>query len=437
MSKGISRRRFLQRSALFAAGAVAAPCLVPGTALGNGKAAAASNRITIGFIGIGKMAKGHLGAFLGDPGVQVLAICDVERGRREGQAQRVNAHYAEREGAGTYVGCGAYVDFRELCARTDIDAVVIATPDHWHGLAALEAARNGKDIYLEKPMTHTIEEGKALVKAVRRYGRILQVGSQQRSDTAFRQACELVRNGRIGTVREVFVNIGGPPLPDARLAQQAAPEGLDWDFWVGPAPFRPYNAELAPPESFDGWPNWRSYRDFGGGGMCDFGAHHFDIAQWGLGTDDTGPVEVLYPDGKDIKRMTFVYANGIRMYHGGGEARAATEWVGTAGRVSVNRGQYLVTEPASLKYETLGPGETHLYASDNHKDNWLEAVRTRREPICPVEIGHRTATICNMGNIAYYLRRSLKWDPAKEVFVNDPEANRLLGYAMRSPWRIA
>lgn len=247
MSKGMSRRHFLGRTALFAAGAVGAPYILPASALGK-DGAAPSNRITVGFIGIGKMAKGHLGSFLGDPGVQVLAICDVERGRREGQAQRVNDHYAEREGKGSYKGCSTYADFRELCARPDIDAVIIATPDHWHGLAALEAARNGKDIYLEKPMTHTVEEGKALVKAVRRYGRILQVGSQQRSDTAFRTACELVRNGRIGKIKEVFVNVGGPPLPDAKLAEQPVPEGYDWDFWLGPAAWRPYNAELAPPE---------------------------------------------------------------------------------------------------------------------------------------------------------------------------------------------
>ncbi len=428
----ISRRGFLKRGGALAA-AIGLPCVVPATALGREDVLAPSDRITVGFIGMGKMAKGHLGSFLGDGRVQVLAIADVERFRRERAADRVNQHYAQREGQGSYRGCEHYNDFRELCAREDLDAVVIATPDHWHGLAAVEAAMNGKDIYLEKPMTRTIGEGQAVVEAVRRYGRMLQVGSQQRSDGTFRFACELVRNGRIGKVHTVHVNVGGPPEDDY-LPPEPTPEGLDWDFWLGPAPWRPYNATFAPPESYEGWPSWRYYRDYAGGGMCDFGAHHYDIAQWGLGMDHTGPVQVLYPE--DGGKITYVYENGVRMHHGGGGAGAAVEWIGDRGRVLVNRGQFLKTDPPELAHETIGPNEIHLYASDNHKDNWLEAVRTRREPICPVEIGHHTANVCNIGNIAYWLKRSLKWDPANEVFVDDPEANRLINRPMRSPWQV-
>jgi predicted dehydrogenase len=428
-----SRRTFLKQAGL-TVGAVGFPTVIPSRALGLAGSVAPSNRITLGFIGMGRMAKGHLGSFLNDADVQVLAICDVERGRREAQAKRVEDHYGQRDKDGSYKGCDAYNDFRVICARNDIDAMVIATPNQWHALTAIEAAKNGKDIYLEKPLTRTIGEGKALRNAVRRYGRILQTGSQQRSDRAFRFACELVRNGRIGAVKEVHVNVGGPPEEDY-LAAEEVPEGLDWDLWLGPCPWRPYSSVLAPPESFDGWPRWRYYRPYAGGNMTDFGAHHFDIAQWGLGMDETGPVRVTPPDDQHAF-LTYTYANGIRMYRGGARSGAAVEFVGTEGRVAVNRGQYLETDPAYLKREVFSPEETHLYESRDHKRNWLDSVRTRREPICPVEIGHRTATVCHIGNIAYWLNRPLDWDPETETFVDDPEANRLLDRPMRAPWRL-
>ncbi|MFP4502849.1 MAG: Gfo/Idh/MocA family oxidoreductase [Candidatus Hydrogenedentota bacterium] len=431
-ARALSRRGFLKRTAALSAGAMAFPCIVPASALGREGRVAPSERITLGFIGIGKMAKGHLGGFLGNDGVQVLAIADVERGRRESQAQRANDYYAEREDRAGYKSCEANNDYRDLCARTDIDAVVIATPNHWHALNAVEAARNGKDIYLEKPLARTIGEGQAIQRAVHRYGRILQVGSQQRSDSAFRFACELVRNGRIGKIHTVHVNVGGPPEEDY-LPEETVPEGLDWDFWLGPVPWRPYNSTFAPPESFDGWPRWRYYRDYAGGGMTDFGAHHYDIAQWGLGMDGTGPVEVQYEKGKPI---TYVYANGIVMHHGGGKPGSAVEWIGEEGRVRVNRGQYLETEPGHLKHETIGPEETHLYQSDNHQKNWIEAIRTRKNPICTVDIGHHTANVCHIGNIAYWLERSLTWDPDNEVFAGDEEANRLIHRPMRAPWQV-
>ncbi|NLF58169.1 MAG: Gfo/Idh/MocA family oxidoreductase [Candidatus Hydrogenedens sp.] len=434
---GLTRRDFLRRGAAAAAGAAAFPLIVPGRALGLGGAVSANSRITVGFIGMGKMARGHLGSFLADPECQVLSLCDVERGRLESQAARVNAHYAAASGQGGYSACDVYGDFRALCARPDIDAVVIATPNHWHALNAVEALKNGKDVYLEKPLARTVNEGKALVRAARRYGRILQTGSQQRSDTAFRQACELVRNGRIGGVREVYVNVGGPPQED-NLPPEPVPEGLDWEMWLGPCMWRPYSSVLAPPESFDGWPEWRYYRPFAGGAMTDWGAHHYDIAQWGLGMDGSGPVEVIppNPDNPEVTRITHVYANGVRMFHGGAGTGAGVEFVGTEGRVRVNRSQFLETEPGRLKHEIIGPNETRLYSSPDHRRNFLEAVRTRREPICPVEVGHRSATVCHLANIAHWLRRPLKWDPVLEEFPDDPEANRLLGRPMRAPWQL-
>ncbi len=430
-----SRRRFLKQG-LTAAAATGFPYVIPGSALGLDGATAPSNRITIGFIGIGKMARGHLNSFRRDKGVQVLAINDVEKGRCEEHARLTEEFYAKRDGQGSYKGCDTYGDYRELCARPDIDGLIIATPNHWHALNAVEAAKNGKDIYLEKPLAHTIGEGQAIVRAVRRYGRILQVGSMQRSDTAFHHACELVRNGRIGTVHRVNVNVGGPPT-ESYLPEEALPEGLDWNMWLGPCIWRPYSSVLCPPTSWDGWARWRYYRDYAGGAMTDMGAHHYDIAQWGLGMDHTGPVEVIPPGAGGEDRLVYVYANGVRMYHGGGKPEAAVEWIGDKGIVRVNRGQYLETEPETIKLDSIGPGEVRLYRSRNHKNNWLEGIRTRKECICTPEIGHHTANVCHIGNIAYWLRRPLKWDPDDEVFVDDPEANRLLNRPMREPWVLS
>ncbi len=435
-SKRLDRRRFLRGSGLALGAAVGFPYVVPASALGKDGAVAPSNRITLGFIGIGKMSKGHLGAFLGDKGVQVLGICDVEKGRRESQAKRAEEFYAKRDGKASYAGCDTYNDFRDICARRDIDAMVIATPNQWHALAAVQAARCGKDIYLEKPLARSIGEGKAIVNAVRRYGRVLQVGSQQRSDTAFRRACNLVRAGRIGKVHTVHVNVGGPSEEDY-LPPEDVPEGLDWDLWLGPCPWRPYSSVLAPPESFGGWPRWRYFFPYAGSSMTDFGAHHFDIAQWGLGMDHSGPVRVYPPDGKEYDKLTYVYANGIRMYRGGAVNGAAVQWIGEDGWVAVNRGQFLKTHPAKLTYEVIGPNEDKVYFSDNHKNNWLDCVRSRGEPICTAEIGHRTATVCHIGNIAYRLNRPLQWDPQAEQFIDDPEANRLLMFSMREPWQLA
>ena len=433
-NQSMNRRHFLGVVCTAAAG----PWIIPGRALGLDGAAAPSNRITVGFIGMGRMARGHLDGFLQDPECQVLAICDVERYRRERQANRVNEHYAARAGAGSYTACDTYNDFRDLCARTDIDVVVIATPNHWHALNAIEALRAGKDVYLEKPQARTIEECEAIVAAVRRYNRILQVGSQQRSDTAFRFACELVRNGRIGQVREVYADIGGPPNED-NLPAEPCPEGLDWDLWLGPCPSRPFSSTLCPGEFVDVWAEWRYYRPYAGGLMTDWGAHHFDIAQWGLGRDGSGPVEIIpdLPDMPDVKMLTYVYDDGIRLYRGPGPIRGAgVVFVGDAGMVGVNRGQFLVTVPERLRYETFGPREIHLYESADHRRNFIECVKTRRQPICTAEIGASSATVCHIGNIAYQLKRPLRWDPERRDFVDDLEASRLCARAMRAPWQL-
>jgi predicted dehydrogenase len=383
---------------------------------------------------MGKMMRGHHGAFLRNPDVKVLALCDVESRRLAIEAEKTEQAYAEQIGQTTWSGVSTYNDFREVCAREDIDAVVVATPNHWHAIASIEAMKNGKDVYCEKPLARTIHEAKAIADTAERYGRVLQTGSQQRTERGFRRACEFVRNGRIGDVHTVHVNVGGPPV-DCHLPPQPTPEGLDWDFWLGPAPWRPYHEDIAPPLEFGGWPNWRSYRDYAGGAMTDWGAHHFDIAQWGLGMDHTGPVEVIPPDGDQYQYLTYKYANGVVMHRGGADGRAGVEFRGTEGRVMVNRG-YLDTDPPSLKDTVILPDEIHLIRSGGHHANWLDCIRTRRDPICSAQVGYRSATVCHIGNIAYQLQRPLKWDPDRVEFTNDAEANRLLSRPMRSPWTL-
>ena len=403
-TRGFNRRQFLRKAAGSAAAAMSFPYVVRSLALGKAGSVAASNRITMGFIGTGKQSKHLMRSFLGAGGTQVVAACDVDKLKIERGKKIVEDHYGKKSG-GTYKGCKAYGDFRELVARDDIDAVVISTPDHWHAITVIQSAKAGKDIYCEKPLSQSIVEARAMVNAVRQYSRVFQTGSMQRSARNFRFACELVHNGYIGEVKHVTVGVGGPP-PDKPLAPQPVPDYLDWDMWVGPAPWRPYHSELSPHLSWDGFPHWRNHSSFGGGGMTDWGAHHFDIAQWGLGMDESGPVEIIPPD-KDHKALTYKYAGGITM-----------------------------TRPDSLKNIQLGADEIHLYDSKNHYADWLNAIRTRSKPICDIETGCRTVSVCHLGNIAYRLGRPLKWDPEREVFVGDSEASRLLSRPMRSPWHL-
>ena len=426
--KEINRRQFLKGAAGSAAASVVFPYLVPSSVFGG---SAPSERITLGFIGTGKQSQHLMRSFLNSPGTQVLAACDVDRLKLERGKKIVEDFYASKN-AGSYKGCDMYGHFRDLLARDDIDAVVIATPDHWHAIIVIESAKAGKDIYCEKPLSQTIVEARTMVNTVRRYGRVFQTGSMQRSDWHFRLGCELVRNGYIGELKTINVNVGGPPA-DQPLPAQPVPDYLDWDMWVGPALWRPYNSELSPNISFDGFPNWRYHSSFGGGGMTDWGAHHFDIAQWGMGMDESGPVEIHPPDGREYKVLTYKYASGVTVTRSG-RARGVL-FVGTKGEVLTDRG-FLQTKPENLKDQQIGPNEIHLYVSKNHYVDWLDAVRKRSRPICDIETGCRSVTVCHLGNIAYKLGRPLRWDPKREVFVADAEANRLLSRPKRSPWHI-
>jgi len=437
----LSRRSFLKRAASIAA----APYIIPAAALGTASRSAPSERITLGIIGLKKMGRGHVHNFLRHGGVQILAVCDVDRDARTEQQNIVNNFYASQRSG--YAGCDAYNDYERLLERLDIDAVVVATPDHWHAIITIAACRAGKDVYCEKPLSLTIIEAQEMVRAARRYGRVLQTGTQQRSSAEFHRACELVRNGLIGEVRSVHVEVG-PVSQHVCLAEEPVPPGLDYERWLGPAPWAPFNHTRIGSYYDDGW---RRIRDYSGGKMTDWGAHHFDIVQWGLGMDESGPVEIVPPAPKQSNKpmpriiegtgaspadpswgLTYRYANGVEVVkdHDNGVL-----FVGTDGRVEVNRG-HLRTWPEHLRDHRLGPNDLHLYRSPGHHEDWLRCIRNRRRPICDVAIGARSATVCHLGGIALWLGRPIRWDPAAQQTIGDPAANRWLDRPRRAPYRL-
>jgi len=430
----ISRRGFLKTTVAGAAAAAALPTIVPSSVFG---ADAPSNRITIGCIGVGRMGRGDLGSIMGSSSVQVVATCDVDANRANSARQYVDKRYKTK-------GCKAYGDFRELVGRADIDAVQIATPDHWHVLPALAAARKGKDLFVQKPLSLTIAEGRALSDAVERYGRIFQVGSQQRSDSRFRFACELVRNGRIGKLQRVKVGFGTdpgttpqPPMP--------VPDNLNYEMWLGPAPQAVYTERRVHPEKGYGRPGWLRISDYGAGMITGWGSHHMDIAHWGMGMEHSGPVEIrgqaVFPtDGLwDVHgsfNIDYVYPNGVPLNCA--DTRKNKQGVlfeGSEGWVYVRRG-VIDSSPKTLLKSVIGPDELHLYRSSSHKRNWIDCIRSRKETVAPVENGHRSCSACLLGDIAMRTGRKLKWDPVTERFTNDEQANRMLTRPMRGPWRL-
>ena len=431
----LSRRQFLRRSAGVLGAAIAAPTIIPASALGRDGVIAPSDRITMGFIGVGTQGGGHLlggawtyltGGYAARKDVQLLAVCDVWRDRRERAQLRVNQHYAEVYGKGNYRSCEAYVDFRNILDRGDIDAVLIATPAHWHATMAVMAARAGKDIYCEKPTAVTVRESQAVLAAVRRYGRVYQAGTQQRSEYNgfFRRACEFVRSGRIGRLKEVYAYRDGGAIfwPKRFGPAQPIPDDLDWDLYLGPAPDLPYDGNTGAHRFDIGELNW--------------GQHHYDFVQWAADSDATGPAELFMADGC----TNYKYANGVvvygKAYPGepiGGDGGAV--FVGTDGRIAVDR-DALISYPARIAREPLRPGEAHVYRSDSHSGNFLECVRTRKRPICDADVAHRAASALLLGGVVKQLGRTLKWDPAKEEFPGDDEANRMLSIAARAPWGV-
>lgn len=405
----------------------------------------ASEKITLGFVGVGMMGRGHLGTFLGLPEVEVVAVCDVVKERLDGAKATAEKRYADRIKSGVYKGVTPYTDFRDLLAHKGLDAVVIATPDHWHHIPCVLAARAGKHIYCEKPLTHNIAEGREIVNAVKKAKIAFQTGSQQRSEYAsrFRAAVEMIWNGWIGTVKTVRIGVGGPSRP-CDLKGEEKPAGTDWDTWLGPAPDREYSSALCPKGVHTHFPAWRDYREYGGGPLADMGAHHFDIAQWALKMDASGPTEITPPENpKKGSGLRFVYANGVTMIHNEFEkdkdgkefAKADCVFEGTDGTLLVGRNQL------ELRMKNGNPTKfpdqpQRVYPSTSHPKNWLECIVSGKETICPPETGHRSASVCHLGNIGYRLGRKLKWDATKEQFVDDEKANKELSREARAKWKL-
>ena len=428
LSSNFSRRKFIGISTA----ALAGIAIVPRHVLGGTGYTAPSDQITLGYIGTGKQGRGTLfRKFIEIPEVRIVAASDVDSQKLADFQKMTSDYYAQQKGQSTYTGVEAYPDLRGLLASDSVDAVIVATPDHWHAIASIMACEAGKDVYCEKPLSLTVKEGRAMVKATRKHDRVFQTGSMQRSWDDFHRAAELVINGYIGDIKKVTVSVGGPPDACDQPAE-AKPDSLNWNLWQGPAPQREYSSFFAPPITWDGWPRWRYCKNYGGGGMTDWGAHMFDIAQWALGMDDSGPVEVIPPDGKDYPVLTYHYDSGVPMVREDFGKGNAIRFEGSEGTIEVSR-QFL-NMPEKLVDQKIGENEIHLYKSEDHYRDWLTAIRQRTRPICDVEVGHRTATVCTIGNIAYELNRPLRWNPKKEKFKGDREANKMLGYKPRDFW---
>jgi len=456
--KRIGRRAFLNRTARTAVGALALPWFIPSSAIGGAGGTPPSERITMASIGCGGMGTNNLRAFLAQPDVQVLAVCDVvtasdEYGHwykqgwngawfgREPARKIVDKEYAQKSPSGSYKGCDAYVDFREIIDHADIDAVCITTPDHWHAIPAVLAATAGKDIYCEKPLSLTVADGRAMVEAAQRFNTVFQTGIQRRSSEQYRFICELIRNGRIGKFQKALVAIGAnnKQAPPADWQPMPVPEWLDYDLWLGPAPWAPYHKDRC-------LYTFRFGLDYSGGQTTNLGAHGIDIVQWANGTDETGPVEIEDLGGEFPSDGLFTTATKVDFrarYANGLELVCRTQkdelyrFEGTDGWIQMpTYSNDWTCHPASLKTTVIGPEETHLYKSNDHHRNFIDCVRSRGRTAAPAEVGHRSTSVCHLGNIAMRLGRTLRWDPAAERFIDSDEANQMLARPMRSPWRL-
>jgi len=386
---------------------------------------APSNRISLACIGVGGQGSPvDMTAYLSLPDAQVVAVCDVDAHRLAAAKKRVDQTYGNQD-------CAAYRDFREIMVRDDIDAVHIATPDHWHVPMAISACRHGKDVYCQKPLSLTVREARQAVRAARRYERVFQVGTQNRSNASARLACELVRNGRLGELQ--FVEVGTWHISQpCSLPAERVPPHVDWQLFLGPAPWRPFHSAIQRPKG------WIRFFDYSGGGVTDCGAHFFDLVQWALGTENTGPVEItpLDPRKNRGRFVCYKYANGATVYRTNGNH---LRFVGSEGTIDQGVCAWAAitkTTPAALGKSTIRPDEVRLRRSDDHYANFLQCVRTREKPAADVELGCRAATICHIGNIAQWLGRPLRWNSEKEEFTDDPEANRWLDRAKREPWAV-
>jgi predicted dehydrogenase len=452
----ISRRKFLNQSVKATVFAVAVPSIVPSSVFGKN---APSNRINVGAIGAGRISRTH-----DMPGVwrqdiaQLMAVCDLDSKRTQEGKVLIDGYYTKKNGA-DYNGTKAYNDFEELLANKDIDAVTISTPDHQHARIAVMAAQAGKDIYLQKPTSLTISEGRTMSDSIQKAGRIFQIGSQQRSSKQFRYAAELVRNGRIGQLKKVYVGLPGDPSGDEEK-EMPVPKNLNYDAWLGSTPYVYYTENRVHPQEGYDRPGWLRCEQFGAGMITGWGSHHIDCAHWGMDTELTGPVELWghaeFPKSglwnvHGIFRTEALYANGVHMIVSN-ELPNGIKFEGTEGWIFVTRGNYNVTgsDPVANREgvkpleasddkiikSVIGPNEIHLYESSDHHLNWLESVKSRKTPITTVEIAHRSCSACLLHHIVMKLDRKVYWDPEKERFKNDDAANKLLSRTQREAYAL-
>lgn len=428
----ISRRDFLVKSTKVTSSLICFPYVVSASALGRESQAAAGDRIIMGVIGVGGRGRAVMQSFLGLRDAQVVAVCDVNKERSQQARRMVDDKYDRKV-------CKAYHDFYELLSRPDIDAVLIASPVFWHVIMAAEAAKQGKDMYMEKPVGMSFAEAKILRQTVHRYGRVFQFGTQQRSGRNFRFACELARNGRIGKIHTIRVSVPAGEF-NQKFPRKPIPKGLDYETWLGPAPWSPYTEAI-----INGWTHERISL-YSLGFISAWGVHHLDIAQWGNGTELSGPAEVegtaVFPDEGVMDcakswEVNLRYPNGVTIHFTDNtKFKQGVRFEGTDGWVHVNR-QELSASPASLLEETIGPDEVHLPVSNNHSQNLLDCIRSRQQTVAPVDVAVRSDTLCHLSDIATRTGRRLKWDPLREEIVDDPQANRyLLPRSMRSPWHL-
>ena len=423
------RRRFLVGLAT-ATGTVSLPCFIPRTAWG------ANNRIGVGMIGAGRRTHQILREVQrvtgSQGGARVVAVSDIWPKK---SAEWIAAYRKDMPAEVNASEIPTAIDYGKLLDRRDVDAVIITTCDHWHALPAIHACQAGKDVYGEKPLSLTIAEGRAMVNAVRKYRRVFQTGAQQRSDPRNRQACELIRNGRLGPIREVNCTNydSSPPASAYQFKTEPVPEGMDWERWCGQTDLVPF--------SFNRYltyekPGWQNIREYSGGLMTNWGAHGLDMVQWALGTDDTGPVEIT-PESKDLRcKVSFRYANGIVVHLAtDNKVLGGGHFIGAKGEMFMNRGKFN-TVPIAISKEEIGKTDLRLYHSANHMQNWLDCIHSRQKPVSDVEIGHRSATLCHLCGIARMLGRKLRWDPEKETFPGDSEANGYLDRPRRAPYQL-
>ena len=421
----LSRRHFIGQGVAGILAMGAAPSLVNAKVLGLNGRVGPNSQINMGFIGLGGIMLGHFG-LASHRSVRATHVCDV----KEDCLHR----YLEIARTRKYGDVVATSDYEEVVEDPSVDAVVVATPDHWHAAIAIAAMRMGKDVYVEKPMTLTVEEGQMMVEAELRYNSVVQVGSQQRSDSAFRRAAEIVRNGWIGEVVEVYAKLGSFNAP-VLSPEEPVPAGFNYDKWLGPAPYEPYTSERVLGNYGGGW---RRFWDYGSRKNGDWGAHHYDIIQWALNMDHSGPVSFVPKGYAGEPYAYYRYANGVKVVRDHSDSKGfMIRFIGTEGEVCVSRGGKIQTTPAGLMSQPLRSVDQRLYRSRNHRANWLDCIRSRKPTICPATIGHRTGTICQLAGIAERLGRPLNWEPSAEVIVGDEYAQRWLSRPRRSGYALS